>query len=328
MILVTGGTGFVGSALIERLINAGQQVRAIKRETSIIPQSLTGASQLTWVDADVTDYFALEDACQGVTQLYHCAAMVSYQAADKASMEKVNIEGTANVVNIALEKAIRLVHVSSITALGEPHPGQATTENDWWEFDRTKSGYSVTKHAAEMEVWRGVAEGLDAVIVNPSLIIGDTAGDSGSGSVFALIHRGLKFYSPGSVGLVDVKDVAKAMVMLMDDRTISGERFIISNENLTHKDLLATYSRIVDRPPPHIQATPLMLGLAWRGAWLASLISGKPPLLTKASTRASTRKLEFSNQKIKAATGIVFTPLDETLHQIAAVLKLKEKTRE
>ncbi len=327
MILVTGGTGFLGSTLIRQLIDAGHRVRAIKRTSSTIPKDLADANPLLeWVDADIMDYFALEDACHDVSRIYHCAAMVSYQAADKPRMMKTNVEGTAHVVNIAMHLGIRLVHVSSITALGEPKPGRETTEDDWWEYDRMKSGYSIAKYDAEMEVWRGIAEGLDAVIVNPSLIIGAAAGDKGSGSVFSLVHRGLKFYSPGSVGLVDVEDVARAMIMLMEDRTISGERFILSNENRSHKDLLATYSRLVDRPPPKIKATPLLLGLAWRGAWLASLFSGKPPLLTKASVRASTRKLRFSNQKIKDATGIEFTPIDETLRGISRALKMKEKT--
>lgn len=326
MILVTGGTGFLGSILIKQLIRTGQRVRAIKRGFSSIPPHLMAEGALVeWVDADITDYFSMEDACQDITQLYHCAAMVSYQAADKQAMRKTNVEGTAHIVNIALQHGIRLVHVSSITALGEPKPGHETTEGDWWEYDRMKSGYSVAKYDAEMEVWRGIAEGLDAVIVNPSLIIGSAAGDMGSGSVFSLVHRGLKFYSPGSVGLVDVEDVARAMVMLMADQTISGERFIINNENWEHKDLLAAYSHLVDRPAPRIRATPLMLGLAWRGAWVASLFSRKPPLLTKASVRASTRKLAFSNRKIKAATGIEFKPIDNTLREISLALKEKYK---
>lgn len=328
MILVTGGTGFLGSTLIKQLISAGHPVRATKRASSTIPESLAAPNALLeWVDADITDYFALADACQGVNELYHCAAMVSYQPADKQAMIRTNVEGTAHVVNIALAENIRLVHVSSITALGEPKPGQDTTEEDWWEYDREKSGYSIAKHDAEMEVWRGIAEGLNAVIVNPSLIIGAAAGDKGSGSVFSLVHRGLKFYVTGSVGLVDVEDVAKAMVLLMDDRSISGERFIVSNENKTHEALLTAYSRMIDRPPPRIKATQALMGLAWRGAWVASLFSGKPPLLTKASVRASARKLRFSNQKLKDATGMEFTPLEHTLRAISLALTLKENKR-
>lgn len=328
VILVTGGTGFLGSTLIKQLVNAGHRVRATKRSSSTIPDMLSGfGSAIEWVDADITDYFALSDACQGVSDLYHCAAMVSYQAANKAAMMRTNVEGTAHIVNIAFAHGIRLVHVSSITALGEPKPGQETTEEDWWEYDRQKSGYSIAKHAAEMEVWRGIAEGLDAVIVNPSLIIGPAAGDKGSGAVFSLVHRGLKFYATGSVGLVDVEDVAQAMILLMSDRSISGERFIVSHVNKTHQALLTEYSRIIDRPPPRIKATPSMLGVAWRGAWAVSLFSGKPPLLTKESVRASCRKLRFSNRKLKAAIDIEFTPLEHTLRAISLALTLKENKR-
>lgn len=325
MILVTGGTGFLGSTLIKQLVRAGHRVRATKRVFSEVPESIASPNPLLeWVDADITDYFALADACQGVTQLYHCAAKVSYQAQDKQAMMRTNVEGTAHVVNIALQQGIRLVHVSSITALGEPKPGQETTEEDWWEYDGRKSGYSIAKHDAEMEVWRGIAEGLDAVIVNPSLIIGPAAGDQGSGAVFSMVHRGLKFYATGSVGLVDVEDVAKAMVLLMEDRVITGERFIVSNENKTHEALLAEYSRLVGRPRPRLKATRVLLGLAWRGAWVASLFSGKRPALTKESARASARKLRFSNRKIKAATGMEFIPIDDTLRAISRAWKMKE----
>jgi len=328
VILVTGGTGFLGSTLIRQLVDAGHRVRATKRASSTIPETLSAlGSAIEWVDADITDYFALSDASLGVSELYHCAAMVSYRAADKAAMMRTNVEGTAHIVNIALEQGIRLLHVSSITALGDPKPGQDTTEEDWWEYDPLKSGYSIAKYAAEMEVWRGVAEGLDAVIVNPSLIIGPAAGNKGSGSVFWLVHRGLKFYATGSVGLVDVEDVAKAMVMLMADRSISGERFIVSHENKTHQALLTEYSRLIDRPPPRMKATPAMLGLARRGAWVASLFSGKPPLLTKESVRATCRKLRFSNRKLKAAIGLEFTPLEHTLRAISLALTLKENKR-
>lgn len=326
MILVTGGTGFLGSTLIKQLIGAGHRVRAIKRASSEIPESLaTANSLLEWEDADITDYFALEEAFRGVTQVYHCAALVSYQAGDRSAMMRTNVEGTAHVVNIALGQGVRMVHVSSITALGEPKPGLETTEDDWWEYDGRKSAYSIAKHDAEMEVWRGVAEGLDAVIVNPSLIIGPAAGDKGSGAIFALVQRGLKFYASGSVGLVDVEDVARAMVMLMEDRAITGERFIVSAENRTHQAMLTAYSQLADRPPPRIKATQVMLSLAWRGAKVASFFSGRPPVLTKESVRASAKRLRFSNRKIKEATGIEFIPIDHTLREISLALKQKEK---
>lgn len=320
MILITGGTGFLGSALIQQLLNNGDAVRATKRLSSQIPEVLLNAPRIHWVNADVNDYFALEAAFDGITRVYHCAALISNNPADKKNLLKVNVEGTANVVNLSLEHGVRLVHVSSIAALGTAKKGLETTEEDWWEFDGTQSGYSIAKYEAEMEVWRGIAEGLDAVIVNPSLIIGAAAGDKGSGAVFSLLHKGLKFYTQGSVGLIDVEDVAKAMILLMNNTAITGQRFILSNENMTHKELLSTCSNYLNKPAPRIKATSFMLGIAWRAARLASIFTGKAPLLTKESTRSSQKKMRFSNKKIINATGITFKPIDKTLHEICSAL--------
>ncbi|ULT28722.1 NAD-dependent epimerase/dehydratase family protein [Sphingobacterium sp. E70] len=172
MILITGGTGFLGSTLIKQLIDQGIDVIATKRAQSIIPTSLLSSSLIQWVDADINDYFELEDALEGVTKVYHCAALVSYQKKDAKSHFKVNVEGTANIVNLCLEKNIRLLHVSSIAALGTNKDNLPVSEKDHWEHSPTTSNYSLSKYQAEMEVWRGITEGLNAVIVNPSVILG------------------------------------------------------------------------------------------------------------------------------------------------------------
>lgn len=319
MILVTGGTGFLGSTLIKQLLDAGQHVRATKRSTSAIPAVLLDAPGIEWVEADLLDFFVLSSAFEGVTQVYHCAAMISYDPAQKKKMISVNVQGTANVVNLALANGARLVHVSSIAALGEAKtPEDEITEDIKWEFDKRKSGYSIAKYESEMEVWRGIAEGLDAVIVNPALIIGTAAGDKGSGSVFALLRKGLKFYTGGSVGLIDVEDVAKAMVLLMNNSDITAERFILSNVNMTHRELLHTCSNYMNKPAPSIEAKPAMLGIAWRAARAVSFVTGKPPLLTKDSTRASSRKQKFDNTKLINATGITFKPIQQSLQEICS----------
>jgi len=321
VVLVTGGTGFLGSILIQQLIAAGYQVRATKRETSVLPRPLVGVSGLEWVNADVNDFFALSDAFKGVTQVYHCAALISYHAADRKRMMAVNVEGTAHVVTLAMEHHARLLHVSSIAAVGRGKNGRETTEDDLWEYDRSQSGYAVAKYEAEMEVWRGIAEGLDAVIVNPALIIGPTAepdGNGSSGSIFAQLHAGLNFYTAGSVGLIDVEDVAKAMVLLMENLSISGQRFLLSNENMSHRELLARCSVYLGRPAPKFKATGFMLGLAWRAAKMLSLFSGKRPLLTRETAHAANLQMQFSNKKILDATGITFKPIDDTLREICS----------
>ena len=323
VVLVTGGTGFLGTILIQQLIGAGFQVRATKRATSSVPRELEGASAVEWVLADINDFFALADAFEGVTQVYHCAGLISYYPRDRKRMQVVNVEGTANVVALAAEHGARLVHVSSIAAIGQPKNGGDIVEEDLWEYDRDQSGYAVAKYESEMEVWRGIAEGLDAVIVNPALIIGASATPTGvgsSGTIFAQLRDGLSFYTAGSVGLIDVEDVAKAMVLLMENKAICGERFVLSNENMTSEEVLVRCSKYLGRPAPKFKATGLMLGLGWRAAELLSLFSGKPPLLTRETAHAANQQMRFANTKIKKATGMTFKPIDDTLREICSRL--------
>jgi len=323
VVLVTGGTGFLGSTLIKRLLASGVAVRATKRETSLIPEALLGLPALQWVDADINDFFALGDAFVGMTQDCHCAGMISYHAADRKQLMAANVAGTANVVNLALQHRTRLLHVSSIAAIGQAKRDGEATEDDLWEYGPDQTGYAISKYEAEMDVWRGIAEGLDAVIVNPALIIGPTArstGNDASGSIFALLRNGLNFYPDGSVGLIDVEDTAKAMILLMDHPTITGQRFLLSNVNMTYRELLARCSVQLDRPAPKRRATPWMLGIAWRAAGLLSLFTGKRPLLTRATAKSAQRKLRFSNRKVVAATGMTFRPIDETLREICTKL--------
>lgn len=323
VVLVTGGTGFLGSTLIKRLLALGIAVRAIKRETSTIPPELSGLSALQWVEADINDFFALGDAFSGITKVYHCAGMISYHPADRERLMTVNVAGTANVVNLALQYRVRLLHVSSIAAIGQAKRGSDANEDDLWEYTSGQPGYAIAKHEAEMEVWRGIAEGLDAVIVNPALIIGPTARTAGgdtSGAIFTLLRKGLNFYPDGSVGLIDVGDVAKAMILLMDNPAITGQRFLLSNVNMTYRELLARCSRFLDRPAPKHRATPWMLSIAWRSATILSLFTGKRPLLTREAARSARRQARFSNLKVIAATGMAFKPIDETLHEICTKL--------
>lgn len=316
MILVTGGTGFLGATLIHLLIQEGKHVLATKRASSTIPDILKSSSLIQWIDADISDYFALSEIFEGVTQVYHCAAKISYQKADAKSMMHTNIEGTKHLVSLCLEHGARLLHVSSIAALGTNKQGLPVSEDDKWERDPQIAVYSLSKYESEMEVWRGIVEGLDAVIVNPSVIMGPGSGTKGSGVIFNMVNKGLKIYPPGTVGIVDVVDVAKIMIELMEKTEITGERYILNSENLTNKDLLTRISVLLDKPAPRIEAKPFMLGIAWRVAKVIALFTGGRPALTAESARASASKLAYTNNKIRQATGFKFKSADAILKEI------------
>ncbi|RZF58416.1 SDR family NAD(P)-dependent oxidoreductase [Sphingobacterium corticibacterium] len=321
MILVTGGTGFLGSTLIKLLIDEGNAVLAIKREQSEIPELLRSSSLVEWFSADITDYFALADVFDGVTQVYHCAAKISYQKEDWASMLHTNIEGTKHIVNLCLEHGARLVHVSSIAALGTPKIGELISEQSKWDDGEDHSKYGRSKYESEMEVWRGVMEGLDAVIVNPSVIMGIGSGKKGSGAIFNLIQKGIKVYPPGTVGIVDVEDVAKIMILLMNNRTIQGERFVLNSENLSNKNLLERIAKLLGKPAPTIKAHPFMLSIAWRIAKMVAYVKGSRPALTRETAKASAAYLAYSNKKLIDATGYCFKPVDVTLEEMSIEFK-------
>ena len=320
MILVTGATGFLGTVLIEQLLAKNLRVRALKRKTSQLPKSIASHQLVEWFEADINEPATLADAFEGITQVYHCAAFISFDPKDKAKLLKINIEGTSNIVALCIENQARLVHVSSIAALGNAKKGAQITEKDFWEYDSKVHSYAISKYEGEMEVWRSIAEGLDAVIVNPAVIIGENAGFEGSGAIFKLVKDGLKFYTDGATGIVDVSDVAKSMIALMGSN-ITAERYTLSADNLNYKDFFTEIAKGFGVKAPAIAAQPWMLGIAWRAAKLASIFTGKAPALTRDAARSSFNLSYYSNEKIKKAIGIKFKPLKESIQSVCKALK-------
>jgi dihydroflavonol-4-reductase len=315
MVLVTGGTGFLGSYIIKQLMEKGYAVRAIRRSSktpSWIPSTVF--SKVEWVEGDVLDVVSLEDAMEGVDTVIHSAAVVSFVKKDRKAMYQTNVDGTANMVNIALEKNIkRFVHISSVAALGRSAGGGHVNEEKKWEESKVNTHYAKSKYKAEVEVWRGVSEGLNAVILNPSTILGYGDWNSSSCAIFKNIYEGFKWYTTGINGFVDVEDVARAAVLLMES-TISEQRFIINGDNWTFKKLQDTIADGFNKKRPSKEATASLMNVAWRIEYIKSIFTGKRPLLTKESARVAISQTYFENAKIlNALPGFSFTPLEETI---------------
>ena len=320
MILVTGATGFLGSELIHQITAQGKPVRALKREQSVIPVLLQSNPLIEWYTCDILDLATLEDAFDDIDQVYHCAAFISFDPKDKKKLLDINIQGTSNVVNLCAANQSRLLHVSSVAALGNAKKGKLITEDDYWEYDAKAHSYAISKYEGEMEVWRGIAEGLEAVIVNPSVIIGANAGYTGSGAIFKLVKEGLSFYTKGATGIVDVVDVAKCMVLLMDSDQ-QNERFTISAENYHYQEFFKEIADGFGVKAPQREAQPWMLGIAWRAAKLAAIFSSKPAALTRDAARSSMNESLYDNEKIKLTTGIQFKPLRQSIKETCEALK-------
>lgn len=316
MIAVTGATGFLGSVLTQQLLESGHRVRCLKRSHSQIPSFLQNQANLQWVEGDVCDPFAIEELLEGATQVYHTAALVSFHSADKKRMLHTNVAGTANLVNVCLEKpGIRLLHVSSVAAIGDAKLGENADETAYIEVTKKISGYALSKHLSEFEVWRGIAEGLDALIVNPSIILGKECGLQGSGALFNTVKQGLNYYPSGSCGLVSVTDVARSMMALMASKK-SGERYIINAENWLYKDLFSEIAKQLGVKAPEKAAKN------WQIQWAAQLaewlgkISKKPFALSKDTARSALKTSSYSNQKIQNTISIQFKPIAEEIADI------------
>lgn len=324
MILVTGGTGFLGSHLLRKLVNSGTPVRALYRQQ--VPHQLKDIrDKVEWITGDVLDVCALEDAMQGVDKVYHCAGVVSFRPESRDMMMKVNVEGTANVVNLALDAGVKkLVHVSSVAAIGRAKAGSMIEESTGWEESPHNSQYAVSKYQAEMEVWRGIAEGLPAVIVNPSIILGEDYWEDGSGLLIKNAWKEFPYYTEGITGFTDVKDVAEVMVRLMES-DISGQRYVISTDNWRYVDLFTEMAEQLGKKPPHIPVKPWQASIIWRVERLRSRITGKKAILTKETAHNAQIKVYYSNKKIlQALPGFTFTPLKETIARMSKAYLLQQ----
>jgi nucleoside-diphosphate-sugar epimerase len=316
-VFITGGTGFLGAYIIRELVEKGYSVRALQRSNKqpfFIPADIF--NKVEWVTGDILDIVSLSEAMEGVDTVIHAAAKVSFQPDEKSSLFKINIEGTANVVNMALEKNVsRFIHVSSVAAIGRTNREELVTEEKKWQQTRMNTYYAISKHYAEMEVWRGMGEGMDVVMVNPTTVLGYGDWNESSCAIFKSAYNEFPWYTTGINGFVSVEDVARATVLLMESN-ISGERFILNGDNWSFQQLFNAIADGLKKKRPHKQATPLLGSIAWRVERIKSLISGKKPLLTKQSAIIAQCKTRFDNSKIlKQLPGFSFTPLTQVIEK-------------
>lgn len=328
MIFVTGGTGLVGAHLLFELTKAGKNVKALKRKTSKLQQVLKTFSyyspnaqelfeQIEWVDGDILDYYSLEKILVGVSEIYHCAAIVSFVSKERQQMISNNVEGTTNLVNAAIENGVKKIcHVSSIAALGKKQNEEAITEETNWIPLKKNSGYSESKFFSETEIWRGTEEGLDAIIVNPSIILGPANWENGSAKIFKTVWDGMKFYTKGVTGFIDVHDVVKPMIQLMDEKnfeTCKNQRYLLSSENLSYQNIFSQIAGQLNKPKPSIWATDFLLAIVWRVATVASWFTKKPSLITREAATGRNEINNFDGSKITRAINYRYTSISESI---------------
>lgn len=314
----------VGTHLLFHLLSEDLSVRAIHRKDSDMDRvrkvfSYYGSNpqeyfeKIDWVEADINDIPALEIAFKDVTHVYHSAAYISFDPKDFRRLQKVNEEGTINVVNLCIDKKIaKLCYVSSIAAIGKSINGAIASEENEWN-DSRPNVYAQTKHLAEMEVWRASQEGVSVVIVNPGVILGPGFWYGGSGALFRIAAKGLRFYPPGGTGFVTVNDLVKIMMQLMESN-ISAERFIVIDKNLKYKEILSNIAREFGKPTPKNALKFWQLNLLWRLDWLRSRLTGKRRKFTRKGVASFKHPEVYSNRKVLGMLNFEFELMAESVY--------------
>jgi dihydroflavonol-4-reductase len=324
MILITGGTGLLGSHLLIELTRQASPIRAMYRSEERIEnvkklfQFYLGATweqafaKIDWRQGDILDVPKLEELMEGVETVYHSAALVSFATRDFDKLIKINREGTSNVVNTALGAGVKtLAYVSSTAAIGGKDD-ETSTEDTKWKISPRTSAYSISKYSAEKEVWRGVEEGLDCVIVNPCLIFGPGAWDESSLTIFRTVEKGLPFYTSGTNAIVDVRDVAEILVQLSNS-DIRNERFLCIGKNMPIREMLNEIARQLDKKEPWISTPRWLMGLTWRISAIVALFRGKKPTITRASANSAFSRMNYDATKVKERLGIEFRSFEDTV---------------
>ncbi|RLD41913.1 MAG: hypothetical protein DRI86_12580 [Bacteroidetes bacterium] len=331
MAFITGASGLLGSHLVFTLLNNGEDVFALKRKNSnidIVKKCLKIYSndyielfdRINWVEGDILDFYLMDEMAKQHKEVYHTAAFVSFIKKDHSKILDINIQGTANIADACKNHGSRLVYASSIASLGRGLSDNSTTEKDFRDSSFKSSVYSKSKFLAEMEVWRAIAEGLDAVMVNPSVIIGPGDWNKSSTQLFKTVNNGLKFYTDGTNGYVDVRDVANIMYKLMKS-SISAERYILSSEDVTYKDLFSNIALELGKKPPSILANKLLSGVAWRAMSVVSFMTSTTPLITKETSNSANSHYSYSSKKIIEELDYKFIPIDESIKHTARIFK-------
>ena len=328
LILVTGANGLLGSAIVNYLLANGHRVRGLRRSGSDMKLLHKVEAKIEWVEGDILDVLALEKAFEGVMYVIHTAAIVSFIPKDQEQMYRINVQGTANVVNTALGSGVRkMAFVSSVAALGRPDPRMLDAsrptvidEDQKWEESSLNSYYGKSKYLAELEVWRGVAEGLSAVVVNPSMVLGEGDWTRSSTQLFKYVFDENKFCPEGLINYVDVLDVAEATVkLLLSD--VKNERFVLSAGSTTYRELFTKIAEGFGKRQPSKLVSPFLTEIIWRIEALRSWLTGSKPLITKETAKTSRTKLIYNGAKIRQTLDFTYKPLDETIARVCKTLK-------
>ncbi|AHM60938.1 NAD-dependent epimerase/dehydratase [Flammeovirgaceae bacterium 311] len=314
MIFVTGASGLIGSHLISRLITEGYAVRALRRASSDISLLEDVSAHIDWVEADLLDTSLLYEYLKGCRQVLHCAGMVSFSAKDKDLLYQTNVEGTAALVNSSLAAGIQqFIHISSVAAIGRVKRSSVVNEEQKWEKSSLNSWYGETKYLGELEVWRAHTEGMPCIIFNPSTVLGPGPMHRSSTQLFNYVLKKNRFYPPGLMNWVDVRDVADLVIAALQPEAPAGERYIISAGAVRYEVLFRQMADCLGVPPPQIKTNSVLTSGAYYLEKIRSQFGRKSPMITKETVKLSNMEIEFNNLKVSKQFNHTFRSLHETI---------------
>ncbi len=332
MILVTGATGLLGSHLTAALLMQSKKVCALYRDKSKIENTKKILSYYTdevdiyfskikWFEANVTDYFSLQEPFTNVTEVYHCAGLVSFDEKDNKQLYAINAEGTEHVINTCLEKGIkRFCHVSSVATLQIEANKKYVDEFSVWKTSSGNSSYAITKYRGEFEAWRGAAEGMNVLVVNPSVILGAGCWGQSSTQIITRCYKGLPIYTEGVTGYIDVRDVVNCMIKLMDANKF-GQRYILNSENCSFKEITHQLQQNFNKPTSKIKAGKFLLNAALVFSTTKNIFSRKKSFITKSVIQSAQKKTYYDNTKVCKEINYKFIPIKESLAYVAGLYK-------
>jgi len=323
---ITGANGFLGVHIIHHLLKNGHTVRSIIRPSASLSEfekvksyyqlDESQYAKLSWYKCELYDMVGLQEAIVGADFVLHLAGKISYLKKDLADLLTINKDYTANVVDVAKDAGVRkLLYCSSIAAIAKSGKEDVVRESAEWDDELPHSNYGYTKQLGEIEVWRGIEEGLDAVIINPGIILGYGDWTKGSNNLFGNAQNSFPFYSNGITGWVGVEDVAQIAKELCLSG-ISGERYIVVSENKSYKEVADTMCAALGTKKPRVEIKGGLYKLAYAIVWLNEFL-GLGGMLSTETVKASVAVNHFDNTKIKEALGFEFAGLQQVIEKAA-----------
>ena len=313
MIAVTGANGLLGSFIIRKLIEQKQSFVAFKRQGSDTSLLSDVTHAITWRDVDVCDEISLREGLENVDQVIHAAAVVSFNPRKASQVMDINVKGTRHIVNACLAQGVkRLVHISSVSALGRQKGQRHIDETNKWVDSKLNSVYAESKYLAELEVFRGQEEGLSSVILNPSVILAPADWNKSSAQLFKYVWEERPFYTEAYLNFVDVRDVALAAYQMLH-QPVEAERFVVSAGNISFGDFFQQIAKKFNRKPPSVKLGKNLLQVIARTESFRARMVGAEPLITRETARLAGTEFLYNNQKITKALNFQFQPIDKTL---------------